>query len=87
MNTVPVHCSYEQETDKCSKLEMLDNLNYGMALDDKLGVLDQNIVYRSYESLVLCYNSHFIKSSCYHNCLHGHQAVTNDAAKEFSTML
>ena len=36
---------------------------------------------------VLCYNSHFITFSCYHNHLRGHHVVISDTAKEFSTML
>ena len=41
----------------------------------------------NYECLVLCYKSHFITFSCYHDHLQGSQIVINDAANEFSTML
>ena len=41
----------------------------------------------TYESLVLCYKSHFIKSSCNNDHLQGHQVVINDVAKRFSMIL
>ena len=31
-----LQCSYEQETDNCSNLKVLDNLNYVMTLEDEL---------------------------------------------------
>ena len=39
------------------------------------------------KALVLCYKSHFITFSCYHDHLQGHQVVISDTAKEFSTKL
>ena len=44
--SLPVHCSCEQETDISSKLVVLDNFDDVITLDNKLGVLDQNIVNR-----------------------------------------
>ena len=90
-STTPVNGSYEQETDESSKLELLDNFDYGMAL--KLGVLNQNIVYwfgklRNFGfKLLVQISLHHIQLlscssastfSCHQRCC---ERVFNDAAK------
>ena len=42
-----LYCSHEQETDNASNLKVVDDFDYGMALEDELlGVVDRDIVYQ-----------------------------------------